>query len=856
MWSIFPDPDGGVWVGTYGGKLAYMTLADNGVNYFKATPGGLNHPIVSCFEEDDAGNLWIGTEGGGLNYWDRKNDRFVYYTQESRSGITSNMIKRLRYDRDGRLLISAFNGGIKLFDARRGRFTDLRMYCSASPQPLSIYDFVQEGDSGIWLTNPDAELMYGDAGSGTVETVYLTDDRGNEVSPHVETLFHDGQGRLWLVTHDGAYVVDAASRRILAHYYLEDAPYSENNLCSYCVTSGSEIWFGTRGGGVNLLSRDGEYANFKDRTGEGLSGKTVFGILEDTVSKNVWFSTNSGLYYYDYVSRMIRKSQIDSPNLCGAYYVRACYKTSRGEMLFGGTDGFILFNPGKIGHNEQKPKVFFTDLLINSEPVKPGVKDSPLRRSITTMACDGDDGSAIELSHRQSNLEICFSANSYLDVGKNQYAYRMLGLSERWSLLLRGQKAVQFFNLPAGSYVFEVKAANNDGLWGDEVSSLRFEVSPSPFLSRWAYAVYAMLLLAVASFIWRYFTDRKIFEQRLELERIKEQNMKELTQARINFFTNISHDLKTPLTLVVDPLKQLKQHLPVDAPCSDYVRLIEKNVGRIQRMISQLLQFREIESQKMTLNRQPGDLIRFIDSIFSLFEFYASKKGIETDFSSRYESFYTSFDHDVIEKIFTNLLAAESMVLLKNENDVLPLKGVRRIAVVGPIAKSRYHLLGSWSSKGDAEDVVSVFAGLEAEYGDKAELLYAQGCNFDGEDASGFGEAVAAASAADIVVLCLGEKRDWSGENASRSSIALPEIQERLARELAKTGKPIVLVLSSGRPLELCRLEPLSAAIVQMWQPGLRGGGPLAGILAGRINPSGRLAMTFPYSTGQIPNLL
>ena len=198
VWSIFPDPDGGVWVGTYGGKLAYMTLADNGVNYFKATPGGLNHPIVSCFEEDDAGNLWIGTEGGGLNYWDRKNDRFVYYTQESRSGITSNMIKRLRYDGDGRLLISAFNGGIKSFDARRGRFSDLRMYYPASPQPLSVYDFLQEGDSGIWLTNPDAALMYGDAGSGIVGAVHLTDDRGNEVRPHVETLFHDGQGRLWL----------------------------------------------------------------------------------------------------------------------------------------------------------------------------------------------------------------------------------------------------------------------------------------------------------------------------------------------------------------------------------------------------------------------------------------------------------------------------------------------------------------------------------------------------------------------------------------------------------------------------------------------------------------------------------
>ena len=355
---------------------------------------------------------------------------------------------------------------------------------------------------------------------------------------------------------------------------------------------------------------------------------------------------------------MIRKSQIDIPNRCGAYYVRACYKTSKGEMLFGGTDGFILFTPGKIKYNDQKPKVYFTDLLINSRPAVPGAKNSPLEKAISTLSYRGGEDDVIELSHRESNFEIRFSANSYLNAEKNQYAYRLLGHSERWSLLPQGQKAVQFFNLPAGNYVFEVKAANNDGLWGDEVSALGFRVHPSPFLSRWAYLVYAALLSAVAYFIWRYFTNKKIFEQRLELERIKEQNMKQLTQARINFFTNISHDLKTPLTLVVDPLKQLKEHLPANAPGNAYVHLIEKNVGRIQRMISQLLQFREIESQKITLNRQPGDLIRFIDSIFSLFEFYANKKGIETGFNSQYESFYTKFDHDVIEKkFFTNLFS-------------------------------------------------------------------------------------------------------------------------------------------------------------------------------------------------------
>ena len=219
-----------------------------------------------------------------------------------------------------------------------------------------------------------------------------------------------------------------------------------------------------------------------------------------------------------------------------------------------------------------------------------------------------------------------------------------------------------------------------------------------------------------------------------------------------------------------------------------------------------------------------------------------------TPASTEAERFLLPASLEIAEK-----LAEESMVLLKNEQQALPLKTVRRIAVIGPMAKSRFNLLGSWSAQGDAEDVVSIFAGLENEYRGKAELLYAQGCEFDGEDRSGFSEAVAAAGKADVVVLCLGEKKTWSGENASRSTIALPAIQEQLAAELAKSGKPVVLVLSSGRPLELRRLEPLCGAIVQMWQPGLRGGNPLAGILSGRINPSGRLAMTFPYSTGQIP---
>jgi beta-glucosidase len=197
-------------------------------------------------------------------------------------------------------------------------------------------------------------------------------------------------------------------------------------------------------------------------------------------------------------------------------------------------------------------------------------------------------------------------------------------------------------------------------------------------------------------------------------------------------------------------------------------------------------------------------------------------------------------------------LAEESIVLLKNENKTLPLTSKSRIAVIGPMAKNKENLLGSWSAHGDSKDVVSIYEGLESEF-KGSNLFYANGCNFDGDDNSGFAEALKAAQSADVIIICLGEKKQWSGENASRSTLALPKIQEQLLLELKKLGKPIVLLLSNGRPLELNRIEPSCDAIVEMWQPGVTGGNPVAGILSGRVNPSGKLAITFPYSTGQIP---
>lgn len=198
-------------------------------------------------------------------------------------------------------------------------------------------------------------------------------------------------------------------------------------------------------------------------------------------------------------------------------------------------------------------------------------------------------------------------------------------------------------------------------------------------------------------------------------------------------------------------------------------------------------------------------------------------------------------------------LAEESVVLLKNKDKTLPLSQVSKIAVIGPVSNNKWHLLGSWRAQGNADDATTVYEALKRDYAGKAQVLQAEGCGFDGNDRSGFEAAKSIGATSDAIIVCLGEKSQWSGENASRSTIALPQIQEDLLVELSKLGKPVILVLSSGRPLELARLEPACDAILTMWQPGIPGGKPVSGIITGRVNPSGKLSMTFPYSTGQIP---
>lgn len=512
VWTIYPDPDCGVWIGTYGGKLAYMPVSDSGCDWFRATPGGLNHSIVSCFEEDADGNLWIGTEGGGINRWDRKSGSFIYYTAENNGGIRSNMIKKFRRDASGRLVAASFNGGMVAYDTVSRRFAELEPGRGAIAPFMAVYDFMEDIGHGFWVTDPDSPLRYLDLNRRSVEQCRIFDMDGNSVNLHIETLFRDGSGNLCLVTQKGLYIVDG-NMRIVARHFLRGVPFAKNDLCCFCRTSGSDILLGTRGGGVNILAKDGSYSAFCDSEGYGLDSKTVFGILEDLPTGNVWFSTNDGLFYYDREADLFRRSTIDARNLCGAYYLRSCFRTSKGEMLFGGTNGFIVFEPSKAGADGYMPKPYFVQMKINSEQISAGTKGSPLAKDISVMS----SAETIVLSHRQANIELSFSSDCYLDSEKTRFAYRMTGISDNWNLLPQEQRSVAFFDLHPGKYCLEIRTAGSDGVLGEKSASLRFKVRPSPFLSVWAYIIYVILCISTCILVGLYLVHKKKF--RIQLDR-------------------------------------------------------------------------------------------------------------------------------------------------------------------------------------------------------------------------------------------------------------------------------------------------------------------------------------------------
>lgn len=659
IWSINSDPDGGVWVSTFGGNLMYISLKQPITGYKSTGQYVLNNSVVSCFEEDQAGNLWIGTEGGGLNYWNRKNNSFSYFTKSS-YGMNSNLVKKTYLDKKNNVLYAAFyNGGVQSINLSTIQTRDLKLYNPNSQfNPFNAYDMALDDEGGIWALDSDSKdpLIYKDFRTNKIETVSLNLSEGGKEQFNKVECMHLADSYLFLFTHNGLFKVDAKERKIVKHYLIDGYNSLTNILLSYTIASNGDIWIGTQGGGINVLTKDEKYYNLN--IDEECTPKTILSIEEDPISKNKWLATENGVWHYELATSQFTKADFIESELCGAFYPRASFTSKDGYVYFGGTDGFIYFDSKTRTNDTANSEVHFTGFYINRNLVTSTDEKSPLSKDISVQKGNIDE--KIKLTYKESNIKFEFTTDSYIHSHKNLFACRLLGAtSDDWQVLPKGQTYIQYYNLPPGDYHLEVKATNEDMVWSDKVTSLYFSISNPPWLTWQALVLIAMVTLIALYWVWKHFTDKKILQTELEMERLKEAQTKELIQLRVDFFTNISHDLKTALSLIMNPLRDLQGILnkSADSKSVMYAHMIENNAKRIQRMINQLLEFRQIESKKVTLDYSFGDIVNHIENTLSLFEFHAEKKGVEISKQVEVEHIYARFDYDAIEKIFSNLFS-------------------------------------------------------------------------------------------------------------------------------------------------------------------------------------------------------
>lgn len=621
VWDIYGDPDSGVWISTYGGRLAYSDLSLSDLAYYNDV---LPYPIVSCFCQSVSGDMWVGTEGGGIAVLNTKSGKTVYITQND--GLASNYVKSIVFSDPEYMLVSTYNGSVQYVNVNTHKVK------KALPDSgvLSVYSMCSDMEGGWWLTSPDEPVIHL-AECGKLTKKSFTGEDATELRG-IEEMFRK-DNLLYFVSAKGLFAVDETQNRIVHHFLIDHGDYSTNNLSCHCVLRNGDVWLGTIGAGINVLKSDGAYGKLTIPGSDALSQTIVCGILQDSSSDDVWVCCEDSFYLYDSAEGCIGKEY--NVRLKGAAIHGACYVDDQHRMYFASTDGFVAFTPSKILKNSQHPRVFFTKIRVNGREASPE--------------------SLAELKHGNAHVELDLACNCYSGRRNITYAYRVQGLSDDWTELPQGQRTIQLMNPRAGSYTIEVKAANNSNVWSDEISALQVRIYPSPWLSWWAYCLYTLVLVGGIVFVTRFNMNKKLLEQQLASEHERADYIKATALARTRFFTNISHDLKTPLTLLEDPLKRMKENLPADSPVEKYVATIERNVNRISHMISQLLHFREIESQKVVLNNQEGDFVRFAKDIFYLFEPYASQKGIEMVFKSQSDSFVVAFDYDVIEKILSNL---------------------------------------------------------------------------------------------------------------------------------------------------------------------------------------------------------
>jgi signal transduction histidine kinase/ligand-binding sensor domain-containing protein/DNA-binding response OmpR family regulator len=659
--SLYKDNSGIIWTGTYKDGINYhhenifrFTLYENN----RSKPESLPYNDFNRFAEDEKGNLWLGGNGGGLIYFDRTKNTYTSYVSKpgDPNSLGSDVIVSLLIDRDKKLWVGTYYGGLSCFDGKNFKNYRNKSSDKNSISDDSIWELFEDSRGYIWIGTLDGGLDRFDKKTG----IFTHFPSGAPYSIHasyVSEIREDRQGNLWVGTSYGLEKYDYRTNRFT--HYLSDAKdqntLSNNLIHTIFEDSRGMLWIGTHEG-LNLLDRvTGKFRTFRKE--DGLSHNTILSVAEDR-SGNIWFGTPNGISQLKVSgqdkNRLFQFIAYDeSDGLQGKEFnENAALTTSRGEMLFGGSKGFNLFNPGDITSNNTAPKVILSNIFLFNKKV--GIGEKFDHKVILDKAVN--ETREITLKHSQNVLSIEFSALNFFHAEKNQYRYMLEGFDKEWRTEIDESRKATYTNLDPGTYVFKVRASNNDGLWNENGAELKITMLPPLWKTNLAITLYVIMTFVILYFSRKMIQKRERLKFRHQQERNEAKRMHELDQMKINFFTNVSHEFRTPLTLILAPLEKLLKNAS-DQQAHGQLNLIYRNSKRLLNLVNQLLDLGKLEFQEIRFNPTQGDILKYIRETTFSFSDLSEKKHVKLCFESEVKELNTFFDEDKLEKILFNLLS-------------------------------------------------------------------------------------------------------------------------------------------------------------------------------------------------------
>lgn len=638
--SLFEDNQGNIWVGTHrGGINLYMPNTEKFTLFRQESyPNSLSYNDVKAFCEDRNGNIWIGTDGGGLNLFNRKTISFKHYKHNplNQKTIGSNEVVDITEDSQGNIWVATWGGGLCLYNKNSDNFTRFLHDATDSKSVSSNYiqQIFEDHNHNLWIGTYYGGLNLFDPKTKTFSRIVYGQKSTQLLGNNILSLNQDNAGNIWIGTDDGGLNCYEENTKSFTHYFNNDKKRPDFQIIFN--DSKNRVWLGQTG--LYLFNpKQKLFSVFTHKLG--LSTEFIKAIEEDSQG-NLWLSTSNGIMQLN-PETLSAKKYNTSDGLQGLEFeTNAFLKTREGEIFFGGINGFNTFYPQNISQNNFVPPVYITDFQIDNQKVVVG-KDSPLHTDISLTK-------EITLTHKQSTFSFNFAALNYTAAENNQYAHRLKDWDKDW-IYSQNEKKASYTNVSPGEYIFQVRASNNDGVWNKQEYSIKLSIKP-PFWATWWFRI--LLLLAICTGVVQYYR----FRRALERQHLEDQKKEEMHQEQLQFFTNISHEFRTPLSLILGPLERLKKENP-NEPASHYYELMYRNANRLMNLINELMDFRKSESGVLKLNVMQGNLDSFVEEISDEFSELAVEKDIKFTVTIKNVLCQTWFDRQILEKIVINLLS-------------------------------------------------------------------------------------------------------------------------------------------------------------------------------------------------------